>query len=150
MNANYVSIATFVISMIAYVGQSFKIDELETQVTALTAKRVEVEAKEQEAIARKTELDCYPVHLKGFSKYGTPAAGSTFSCGDKEYSITSYEDEGADIFLGGLFPTTMTLNQMGCSIDGTIIRCRKEERVTSGRANGLLVYREFIAEVVVK
>lgn len=134
MNANYVSIATFVISMIAYVGQSFKIDELETQVTALTAKRVEVEAKEQEAIARKTELDCYPVVDENFRHH----RGSSFSCGGVEYILTSYDEVAAAMRLGGYFPITMTLTQMGCSIDGSTLRCRQEERVTSGPASGRL------------
>jgi hypothetical protein len=105
-------------------------------------------------------LSCYPEidkstmirtqsrHPARFNKSSSIIGeGTQFLCGDFIFTIKSFDYEYADENLGGSFPTTKTLKEIGCKIIDNKIICR-EERVWNARGANLLSYREITASFV--
>jgi hypothetical protein len=73
--------------------------------------------------------------------------GTQFLCGDYIFTIKSFNSQDAEEFLGGRFPTTKTLKEIGCKIIDNKIICR-EERMWNDRGADILSYREVTASFV--
>ncbi len=105
-------------------------------------------------------LSCYPeidkstliitqsMHQAIFNEYSSIIGeGTQFLCGDFIFTIKSFDYEYADENLGGSFPTTKTLKEIGCKIIDDKIICR-EEKMWNARGANLLSYREMTASFV--
>ena len=80
-------------------------------------------------------------------KYGLPGKGTEFTCGETKFLMTSFSNEFSDIALGGYFPVTKTLSQIGCKLEGKLLLCR-EEGPFKAKGADLKAYREIVAEVI--
>lgn len=100
------------------------------------------------SVLTKQTLDCYPqINEATLGEYGNPKKGTDFSCGEIKFLMTSFSDEYSDIVLGGYFPVTKTLNQIGCKLEGEVLLCR-EEAPFKAKGADLKAYREIVAEVI--
>jgi hypothetical protein len=106
----------------------------------------EVSSLPEVPLDASNSLDCYPVI------HSTPAKSSmkgiTFSCNDKKYLVEQWNEKYSDHALGGKFPLTKTLKELGCSIQDTTLRCR-QEGMWSARGAQILAYREFVATEII-
>ena len=95
----------------------------------------------------KNSLDCYPQFDKtSLNEVGY--VGRSFLCGKYTYAITAFSEEYSDDALGGTFPLTKTLTQIGCKLDSETLICREERNFSAGTYGNLLSYREIVAQVV--
>jgi hypothetical protein len=100
------------------------------------------------SVLTKQTLDCYPqINEATLKKYGLPGKGTEFTCGETKFLMTSFSNEFSDIALGGYFPVTKTLSQIGCKLEGKLLLCR-EEGPFKAKGADLKAYREIVAEVI--
>jgi len=100
------------------------------------------------SVSSKQTLDCYPqINETSLGEYGNPRKGTEFSCGELKFLISSFSQEEADIVLGGYFPVTKTLSQIGCKLEGEVLLCREEE-LFKVKGSELKAYREIVAHLI--
>ncbi len=119
------------------------IDDLQESTRSISGDEITLSG-----VAVKQTLDCYPqINETTLGKYGLPRKGTEFSCGKLKFSTTSFSESYADYALGGNFPATKTLSQIGCSLEDELLVCR-EEGPFKAKGTDLVAYREIVAKVI--
>ena len=100
------------------------------------------------SVLAKQTLDCYPqINEATLGKSGHPSKGTEFTCGEAKFLMTSFSEEYSTRALGGEFPVTKTLSQIGCKLEGELLLCR-EEGPFKAKGFELKAYREIVAQVI--
>jgi len=74
----------------------------------------------------------------------------SFTCGGFQINITTFDEYGSDMFLGGHIPENKSPESIGCQIRLDKIICREEKKIDQGRADGVIAYRAFTASYEIK
>ena len=100
------------------------------------------------SVLTKQTLDCYPqINEVTLGKHGYPGKGTEFTCGEAKFLMTSFSEKYSTHVLGGRFPATKTLSQIGCKLEGDLLLCR-EEGPFKAKGSELKAYREIAARVI--
>ena len=93
------------------------------------------------------QLDCFPRDVQwNDDRYEKDPV--SFTCGNARYHIETFSESDADEFLGGKFPVSKTLQELGCRFDANRIVCTEEHTVERGRAAGVRAYRSWAASIM--
>ncbi len=96
--------------------------------------------------SKRDQLDCFPHDVQwNDSRYEKDPI--SFTCADVRYRIETFSEAYADEFLGGRFPESKTLQELGCRLDTSRIVCIEEHTVEKGRAAGIKAYRSWTATI---
>jgi hypothetical protein len=97
--------------------------------------------------SERDQLDCFPRDVQwNDNKYKKDPV--SFTCADFRYRIETFDESYADKFLGGRFPESKTLQELGCRSDAGRIVCTEEHTVERGRAAGVRAHRSWTASIV--
>lgn len=72
---------------------------------------------------------------------GSNLTKEPFVCGGYQFKLVTYNQVGAEDWLGGLLPDNKSLKSLGCQVDGGKVLCREEKEY----GPKLTAYRSFTA-----
>lgn len=122
---------------------------------AWASQRIEISPGDSREVAEsipsssseRNQLDCFPRDVRwNDNKHQKDPV--SFTCADARYRIETFSETDADEFLGGRFPESKTLQELGCRSDTGRIVCAEERTVERGPAAGFRAYRSWTASIV--